>query len=779
MSRLIRKLIFIAIGTLAGIAAWPVLELSLHLQGSFPTYLLFSLFAGATFGAVFGAFFGAAEGIIAGNYRRIATGAGFGLLYAAAGGAIGFVLGQAALFVAGEGFLRGASDFELVGRPVARIIGWTVLGIFVGSSEGVRRRSGLKVGIGVLGGAIGGAVGGAAIEYAPFLISPAIARPVGLVVFGALIATAYGLIEHRLCSGVMRVLNGPAKGREFILNQRNLRVGTASGSDVYLRDYRTVADRHALLAERRRELYLIPEADSVVRINDLPVPQTGSGVLKYDDVIQVGSAKLLYRPLVMALFALLFALGGAGSTAAQSVRIAQIDSSRLLTQQRVDLYLSVSDAAGRPITNLQRSAFDVFESADGVTFDQVEITGFVPSANVDQGVTFYLLVDNSGSMYDTLDGQPTDDPEQMRMTMAVRAIRRFLDQIDNPRDRVALATFNTFFTVLAEPTTSIGTIDLLLGDIERPDRDASYTELYRSVKLAAEQLEAVRGRKVVIILSDGEDYPFARYSGRPHPIHGDELVGVRQTVDALQRTGSGAFGINFATVGDPAFTQIVTENGGLVYDADDEAALAAVYLDIRERVLSEYRVSYRAGIRPTDERSVRALVRTRDGDARSTRRYFAGTIFGLPGESLGAGLLIPFAIALLLAAGLTLLRFRNRRTTANVEVLNARGRATQVIDLTSPQTVIGSSDAADVTIAGNPDMKDRHATIVFDQTTHQYTVVSDQPISVNNQLTTRRRLTPGDVVQLPGATVVFDAPEDAHDGSPGSAEGKQRGNPSS
>ncbi|MFP4408119.1 MAG: FHA domain-containing protein [Spirochaetaceae bacterium] len=55
-------------------------------------------------------------------------------------------------------------------------------------------------------------------------------------------------------------------------------------------------------------------------------------------------------------------------------------------------------------------------------------------------------------------------------------------------------------------------------------------------------------------------------------------------------------------------------------------------------------------------------------------------------------------------------------------------------------------------------MREQHATILYDDKKGTYTVVSDTPIKVNNRKTTNRELTPGDVVQLPGATIVFDEP---------------------
>ena len=74
MSTLARRLIILALGLLAGMCAWPVVELVLHFQDSFASYRLFLPVLGAVTGAVMGAFFGAAEGITSRVKSRIRTG---------------------------------------------------------------------------------------------------------------------------------------------------------------------------------------------------------------------------------------------------------------------------------------------------------------------------------------------------------------------------------------------------------------------------------------------------------------------------------------------------------------------------------------------------------------------------------------------------------------------------------------------------------------------------------------------------------------------------------
>ena len=147
--------------------------------------------------------------------------------------------------------------------------------------------------------------------------------------------------------------------------------------------------------------------------------------------------------------------------------------------------------------------------------------------------------------------------------------------------------------------------------------------------------------------------------------------------------------------------------------------------------------------------------------ATATRFYFSSTIFGLPLDSLTLLLLIPLLAALLLWLILSKVRFAKLNTRPNLEVLQSdRGFAsTKMITLDSNKTVIGGSDNADLTISGVPEVKQNHATIVFDRNKKQYTVVAEGDITVNNRQVKSKKLEAGDVINVGGTTIVFDDDE--------------------
>ena len=317
MTLFIRRIVLGVLGIAAGLVAWPFSEVMLSAQSGFPSLLAFTIVSGFGIGALFGAVFGSASGIFLGRMRRAAVGAAWGLLIGGAGGVAGFLFGQGVLLLIGERFVAAASDVHTAVLPLSRALGWAVLGAFVGAADGIRARSGLRVRAGAAGGVLGGLAGGLAIEYGRVLLPlEPYARLAAFVFLGLTIALFFALVERRLSYGVLRLLAGPFKGTEYIMNQRRITVGSGDECDIVLSDYRGIAGRHLTVRERGGELFLLAHAPAV-RLNDeevRPVDSgttgerarsddetqkddrriTGAGPLKYEDVIAIGSAKLLF-----------------------------------------------------------------------------------------------------------------------------------------------------------------------------------------------------------------------------------------------------------------------------------------------------------------------------------------------------------------------------------------------------------------------------------------------------------------------------------------------------
>lgn len=294
MTMFFRRLIIAGLGLLGGLAVWPAMQLLLSGQTSFPSFLLFSLISGAVFGLLFGAFFSSGAGIIARRLDRLFIGMGIGALVGAAGGAVGFLIAQRVFLFFGERLALADGELQSIGLPVSRALGWAVLGTFIGTAEGLRILSWRKIVTGIVGGFIGGLFGGAILELLRSLFPGAgLASFIGLIILGLAIGGAYSYIERRMSYGILRILNGKHKGKEFILNNDRILVGSGKRCHVLLPDYEEIDTVHAIITAYNRELTIQPEiAGGTITVNDEPLSER---LLKYEDVLKIGTAKLLYK----------------------------------------------------------------------------------------------------------------------------------------------------------------------------------------------------------------------------------------------------------------------------------------------------------------------------------------------------------------------------------------------------------------------------------------------------------------------------------------------------
>lgn len=466
------------------------------------------------------------------------------------------------------------------------------------------------------------------------------------------------------------------------------------------------------------------------------------------------------RILSAALAALLAPWAGAR---AESVRISQIDPSMLLVNQNVKAYVSVTDDAGAPVKNIGRNRFTVYESADGNNFKRIpKIKDFRAMVNYRDGINFLLLIDNSGSMYLNVKQRLTRNPADTKFSHAKSAVSTFLKSMANPRDRVGLASYNSYYQSLSDPISDKEKIQGLLGRIGKPVGDEGYTEIYASLCRAVDEFRSVKGRKAILILSDGENRPYYRYTGKPHSDYGTKIFAYTEPIRDCQQEGISVFAINFGRAGerrDTHLKDIALRTGGAVFDAGNGRELARVYSKIADQIQNEYLITYPATMDPADRKYVKIEYASRRGPIQAVRFYFSSTVFGLPLKGFSFLLLLPFLLALILLWLLSMIRFERKKGAASIEVMNpGQARAvTRAFTLNKGRTVIGSSPGANMTIAGGVSrIKEKHATITFDTRKKRYTIVGDGDIKINNKRVKTKVLESGDVINVGGTTIVFD-----------------------
>jgi Ca-activated chloride channel family protein len=467
--------------------------------------------------------------------------------------------------------------------------------------------------------------------------------------------------------------------------------------------------------------------------------------------------------MLKKIILLLFILFSLQIIFSDSVRISQIDTSKLLFNQDVGVYVSITNDRGDPIKNISKDMVTIYESTDGKNFEKIEnIKDFDNNANFEKGINFLLLIDNSGSMYQDMNGRNTSNESIMRIKYAKDAVRNFLDKVNIDKDKVGLAVYNSYYTAYSKPISDKEVILGQLDNITKPQGDEGWSEIYSSLYLAIDDFSTVKGRKALIILSDGENMPYYTNTKKEHKDFGTKIVNYEEPIIEGMKEGISIFAINFGRPGerkDAHLREIARETGGAVFNAYDPRELNSVYSKINNQILNEYLITYRATMLPSDKKYVKVDLNKNNRNYKATRYYFSSALFGQPLDEFNPLIFLLFLLAAVLLWLLSLIKFEKINAPPSLEVLSTQvGRpVTKLLTLNKGgKTIIGSSENSDMTIVGAPTMKKNHATIQFDKTKSAYTIVADGDLTVNNRSTKSKILESGDVISAGGSTIVFD-----------------------
>jgi len=276
---------------------------------------------------------------------------------------------------------------------------------------------------------------------------------------------------------------------------------------------------------------------------------------------------------------------------AGNIKISQIDTSELFLKQKINLYVNVNDSKGNPVRNLTKKNIKIYESkfkgrVIKIDNDSIDV---VPHVNINNGINFYLMIDNSGSMLYTMKGVRTMKESRRRITLAKKTVSSFLDAIDNPSDRVGLGSYNTYFESHSMPSGNIERVKNYLNDIEKPTHRERFTEIYGSLSLAVNEFKKTNGRRVIILLTDGINHPYYRLTGKLHDVFGKKTYNYKEPIELCNEEGVSIFAVYFGKKGgikDQHHDKIARETGGMVYKGNKRRELENVYKSIRRQILS-------------------------------------------------------------------------------------------------------------------------------------------------------------------------------------------------
>lgn len=233
----------------------------------------------------------------------------------------------------------------------------------------------------------------------------------------------------------------------------------------------------------------------------------------------------------------------------------------------VELYVVVEDEEGRPVRGLAQQDFRVLE--DGQVQD---IATFDDAAELP--LTLGLAIDSSASMF-------------VKLPQVQSAASNFLRRTFTERDRAFLVDFDSQ-PRLARGTTS--DLDRLVGAIWNLEASGR-TAMWESIVYSLVQLQGVRGRKALIVFSDGADedeqFPFRSALGISREM-GAPIYLILLKKEPEENAALGLLRRSFTSRVD----RLVEATGGRVFYSKEYDSLDAIYDQIEDDLRSQYLLAY-------------------------------------------------------------------------------------------------------------------------------------------------------------------------------------------
>jgi Ca-activated chloride channel family protein len=257
----------------------------------------------------------------------------------------------------------------------------------------------------------------------------------------------------------------------------------------------------------------------------------------------------------------------------------------------VEVLTTVLDRSNRPVAGLTREEFEVMEDGRPQKIEKFELVEDLP-------LSVGFAIDTSGSM-------------EMALPEAQKAAIGFLENLITPRDRVFAVGFAGEPELLIPPTDDVRAIEGALEEL----RSVGWTALHDAIISSLYYFRGTRGRKALILLSDGDDsasyYPFR-----------DALEYARRSGVVIYSVGIGVSGLKTGIR--RKLNQLAEETGGRTFVIERAEDLKDVYSSIEEELRSQYLVTYSSDGKgdPETFRTIEVKVRKGKLKTRSTRGYY-------------------------------------------------------------------------------------------------------------------------------------------------------------
>ncbi|MFI5116193.1 MAG: VWA domain-containing protein [Terriglobales bacterium] len=237
----------------------------------------------------------------------------------------------------------------------------------------------------------------------------------------------------------------------------------------------------------------------------------------------------------------------------------------------VNVFTTVTNSGGAPVSSLKEEDFQVFE--DGKL---QKIAVFHRESELPLSIV--VAVDTSLS---------TRGDQKLELESA----RRFAHAILRPIDGLSLFQFSEVVDQVTPFTADVRVIDRAINHI----RSGAATALYDTLYLGSEALQQRRGRKVMVVITDGGD-TFSQISYQQAVRAAQEAEVILYSIIIVPIESSAGRDIG----GEHALVQLSRDTGGKYFYASGLEQLDAAFRQISDELRTQYLIAYYPSARLSD-----------------------------------------------------------------------------------------------------------------------------------------------------------------------------------
>ena len=269
--------------------------------------------------------------------------------------------------------------------------------------------------------------------------------------------------------------------------------------------------------------------------------------------------------------------------------------------QLVDLYVTVTDDRGRLIPNLVEGDFAIFDEGQ-----PQEIALF---ENEVRPITVVVMLDTSISTTNVL---------PLILAGAEQFLIRML-----PDDRARIGAFNDKIEI--DPPEFIGDRDRLITELDHLDF-GNETRLFDALSTSLDALVNVDGRKVVLVLTDGQDS--ASDLGWKDVL--ERAVADDVMIYAIGLEVEYFDGLRVRrTTPDRSLRRLAEETGGGYFELEETDELGPTFTRVSQELHSQYVIGFEPPVSDGLTHRVDVRLAQRGMEARARRSYVAPTEDGV------------------------------------------------------------------------------------------------------------------------------------------------------